>query len=312
MVDKSPLLWVVFSAVVLILLVFDLGLWHRKQSEIGVKESLTLTLMYFVISVAFGLGIMFFVDSAGGNDFFTCYFIEKSLSLDNIFVISLVFGHFYIPRRYQHRVLFWGILGAIVLRGIMIMSGIALITFFRPVLYLFGAFLFVTGIRMLVFRDDHKKTLEEDRLLIMVKGIIPVSRDLCGSKFFTKENGYIVATPLFLTLVFIELADIVFAVDSVPAVLAVTTNPFIAYTSNLFAILGLRALYFSLSAILHRFEYLKHSLSLVLIFIGSKIFLANVLPISSLCSLTVTVTLLAGGILSSLYKTRRKIDEHGE
>jgi tellurite resistance protein TerC len=308
MTEHMTLLWGVFFALVLILLVFDLGLWHRGQKEIGVTESLTLSLVYFTISVSFGLGIMFFVDGEGGDNFFTGYFIEKSLSLDNIFAIALVFEHFAIPKRYQHRVLFWGILGAVIMRGAMITGGIGLISTFHPVLYLFGAFLLITGIKMLMFKEKDEKSLEESKLLNWIRSVIPVSKELHGNKFFTRENGYRVATPLFLTLVFIELADVIFAVDSVPAVLAVTTNPFIVYTSNIFAILGLRALYFSLSAILHRFQYLQHSLALILIFIGGKIFLADIIVISPLCSLTVTITLLVGGILSSLYKTR---NDHG-
>jgi tellurite resistance protein TerC len=223
-----------------------------------------------------------------------------------------VFAHFAIPRPYQHRVLFWGILGAVVMRAVMIFAGTALVTAFHPVLYLFGAFLLVTGARTLFFKEEEKKTIEESKLLVWVKKIIPVSNTLHGNRFFIERadnkrasGKRKVATPLFLALIFIELADVVFAIDSVPAVLAITTDRFVVYTSNIFAILGLRALYFALSAILHRFEYMKYSLSLVLIFIGGKIFLQHWVEISSGVSLGVTLALLLGGILLSLYKTRK-------
>ncbi len=302
--DPSLLSWIIFFTTVTALLIFDLGLLHRGDKEIGVKESLWLSFGYFLISVMFGVALLFGQEQKDGSDFFTGYFIEKSLSLDNIFVIAMVFEHFKIPKSYQHRVLFWGILGAVMLRGIMIYSGVTLINLFHPVLYLFGGFLMITGARMLFLKDDNKKTIEEDKLLLWIKRIIPVSDTLHGNKFFIRQGTAWVATPIFLTLAFIELADVVFAVDSVPAVLAVTTDPFVVYTSNIFAVLGLRALYFALASIIHRFRYLKFSLSLVLIFIGSKIFLNKIFAISSTCSLVATIALLAGGIIASLYKTR--------
>lgn len=304
--DPSLSAWVVFFIIISVLLIFDLGLLNRGEKEIGVKRSLQISFGYFIVSVLFGIVMLFGNESKDGSDFFTSYFIEKSLSLDNIFVISMVFEHFHIPERNQHRVLFWGIFGAIVLRGLMIFFGVTLITLFHPVLYLFGGFLLLTGGRMLFIKDDEKKSIEEDKLLILLKRHIRVSNHLHGSKFFTKENAVRVATPLFLALIFIELADVVFAVDSVPAVLAVTTDPFVVYTSNIFAILGLRALYSALSDIIHRFEYLKYSLALVLIFIGGKIFLSSLFHIPSFASLAITVALIAGGIWLSLHKTRHK------
>lgn len=303
--DPSLSAWMIFCAIVAALLIFDLGLWHRGDKEISVQESLRLSLIYFVVSLAFGTVLLFGNESKDGSDFFTGYFVEKSLSLDNIFIMSMVFEHFHIPNRYQHRVLFWGILGAIIMRGLMIFFGVTLINAFHPILYLFGGFLLITGGKMLFLREEDK-TLEENKLLKLLKRHIRVSDQLHGNKFFIKENAIKIATPLFLTLVFIELGDVVFAVDSVPAVLAVTTDPFIVYTSNIFAILGLRALYFALSNIIHRFEYLKYSLALVLIFIGGKIFLNKIFLMPSLISLGITIALLAGGICLSLYKTRHK------
>lgn len=302
--DPSVLAWAIFFIIVAMALAFDLGLLHRGDKDVNIKKSLWISLGYFVISLLFGTALLFGEEQKDGSDFFTGYFIEKSLSLDNLFVISMVFEHFNIPQRYQHRVLFWGILGAVLMRGLMIFFGIGIIRMFHPILYLFGVFLLITGVRMLFVKEKDGKTLEENRLLHLIKSYIPVSNQLDGGRFFVRREVRLIATPLFLALVFIELVDVVFAVDSVPAVLAVTTDPFVVYTSNIFAILGLRALYFAISAMLHRFEYLKYSLALVLIFIGSKIFLNNIYVISSPLSLVVTIALLAGGIIMSLHKTR--------
>ncbi|HEU5047648.1 MAG TPA: TerC family protein [Rickettsiales bacterium] len=304
--DTSPTLWLGFFAIIVLLLAFDLGLLHKKDSEINVKQSLKLSLGYFIISLCFGLFVTLHIGQDDGSDFFTGYFIEKSLSLDNIFIIAMVFEHFAIPQRFQHRVLFWGILGAVIMRGLLILGGVELVHLFHPILYLFGAFLLFSGLRMLFMKESEQKTVEESKLLILIKRFIPVSDELHGNKFLIKQNRKWIATPLLMTLVFIELADVIFAVDSVPAVLAVTTDTFIVYTSNIFAVLGLRALYFALAAVLHRFEYLKYSLALVLMFIGSKIFLHPIYPISSPVSLSVTLALLVGGVVLSLHKTKHK------
>lgn len=309
--DKPLWMWGGFFAVVLALLVFDLGLLHRKEREISIPESLWLSAAYITVAMCFGCSVYYYLGKHAGRDFFTGYFVEKSLSMDNIFVMSLVFSHFYIPRRYQHRVLFWGILGAICLRGMMIGLGAALISQFHFILYFFGAFLIVTGLRMLfVAEKNEEKAIEESKLLAWLRKYVSVTSSLHGKKFFAYEGGNVPgtlvrkATPLFLVLLFIEIADIIFAVDSVPAVFAITTDSFVVYTSNIFAIIGLRALYFSLAAMLHRFTYLKFGLALVLIFIGGKIFLAPLIKISSGWSLAVTLTLLLGSIAVSLYKTR--------
>ena len=305
--DKPLSLWGTFFVIFLFLIVLDLGLLSKGQKVVSIKQSLWTSLGYFIISLLFGAYIMMFVDQKDGEDFFTGYFIEKSLSLDNIFVISLVFDHFKIPALYQRRVLFWGISGAVLMRGVMIMAGVELIHLFHPILYFFGVFLVITGLKMLFTKESaEEKTMEDNKLLKLIRRFIPVTDKLHGNRFFIKSStGQKLATPLFLVLIFIEVADVVFAVDSVPAILAITTDSFVVYTSNIFAILGLRSLYFALSAILHRFEYLKYSLSLVLIFIGSKIFLAKVVEISSSVSLLVTVLLLASGVVYSLYKTRK-------
>jgi len=299
--DKPLWMWAGFFGVVVALLVFDLGLLHRKERDISVRDSLLLSVGYIAVALCFGFAVMHYIGLKAGKDFFTGYFVEESLSMDNILVMSMVFSHFMIPRRYQHRVLFWGILGVVLLRGAMIGLGVLLIERFHVVLYLFGAFLVVTGLRML-FLPEYQKTMEENKILAWLRRRIPVTASLHGKQFFAYENMKRKATPLLLVLLFIELVDIVFAVDSVPAVFAITTDSFVVYTSNIFAILGLRALYFALAAMLHRFAYLKYALSLVLVFIGGKIFLAP--HISSGWSLAVTLALLLGGIGVSLYKTR--------
>jgi tellurite resistance protein TerC len=310
--DKPIWMWAAFIAIVLVLLILDLGVFNKKDHEIGVKESLYLSCFYIVIGLLFSVWIWYQSGITSMEEYLTGYLIEKSLSLDNIFVISLVFEYLRIPRLYQHRVLFWGILGVIVLRGLMIGLGAKLVAEFSWVLYIFAIFLIFTGIKML-FVKEHQKDMSENKLLTFIQSHLRVTKELHGNHFFVslEEPGskkkLLWCTPLFVALLMIEMVDAVFAVDSVPAIFAITTDTYIIYTSNIFAILGLRALYFALAAVLPRFVYLKYALSLVLIFIGSKIFIAdffgwNKFPAS--VSLAITVSLLAAGILFSLYKTR--------
>jgi tellurite resistance protein TerC len=302
-------LWLVFGGVVVTLLALDLGVLHRDEGEIGVAESLWLSAGYIAVALVFGGWLWWQVGAQAGMDYFTAYAVEKSLSLDNVFVISLVFTAFAVPRALQHRVLFWGILGVIVLRAILIGAGATLVQEFHWILYFFAAFLIYTGIRML-WVADHAPDPMRNPVLRLIRRVIPVTEQLHGAAFWVKlpdASGRVrrMATPLFMALVTVELADLVFAVDSVPAVFAVTTDPFVVYTSNIFAILGLRALYFALAAILHRFAYLKYALALVLVFIGGKIFAAELIgKIPSAISLAVTFGLLAAGVLFSLWKTR--------
>jgi tellurite resistance protein TerC len=250
-------------------------------------------------------------------DYYTGFMIEKSLSMDNVFVIALIFSYFAIPRQYQHRVLFWGILGVIVLRAIMIALGATLVSQFSWVLYLFGAFLVFTGIKMWVIAN-HVPDIASNPLLKLLKRHLRVTDGLRGNAFWVRETDPATgrlqryATPLFLALVLVEFVDLIFAVDSVPAIFAITTDPFIVYTSNIFAILGLRALYFALAAMIHRFKYLKYALALVLVFIGSKIFLVGFIgKLPAVVSLSVTFGLIAGGVLVSLWKTRGTPDNAG-
>ncbi len=311
---QATWLWLIFIGVVVALLAFDLGVLHRDDHEIGIRESLWLSGGYISVATLFGGWLWWQLGAQSGIDYFTGFIVEKSLSMDNVFVIAMIFSFFAIPRQYQHRVLFWGILGAIVLRAVMIGLGAALVTQFSWVLYIFGAFLVITGIKMLSMSEDNAPDLANNALVRWLQRHLRVTPTLHGNTYFVrathptegdKKGAVLWATPLFLALCMVEMADLIFAVDSVPAIFAITTDPFIVYTSNIFAILGLRALYFALAAMVHRFVYLKYALAMVLVFIGGKIFLVNLIgKIPSWVSLGVTVGLIAGGVLVSLWKTR--------
>jgi tellurite resistance protein TerC len=303
-------LWLTFLTIVTALLVFDLGVLHKGDQEIGIRESLLLSAGYIGVAVLFGVWLWSQLGADSGIEYFTGFVIEKSLSMDNVFVIALIFSYFAVPRHYQHRVLFWGILGVIVLRAIMIGLGAALVSQFSWILYVFGAFLVLTGIKML-WMADHQPNLDKNPMLILLRKVMRVTPKLHGNAFFVRQpdpatgKSMLWATPLFFALCLVEFADLIFAVDSVPAIFAITTDPFIVYTSNIFAILGLRALYFALAAMIHRFKYLKYALALVLVFIGSKIFLVGIIgKIPASVSLSVTAILIAGGVIMSLWKTR--------
>jgi len=307
---KPAWVWLTFVGIVVALLAFDLGVLHKDDKEIGVRESLLLSAGYISAALIFGAWVWWYLGARSGMDYYTGFMIEKSLSMDNVFVIALIFSFFAIPRQYQHRVLFWGILGVIVLRAIMIGLGATLVSQFSWVLYLFGAFLIFTGIKMWIIAD-HVPDIANNPLLKFLKRHMRVTDGLRGNAFWVQEpdpaGGKVVrfATPLLLALVLVEFVDLVFAVDSVPAIFAITTDPFIVYTSNIFAILGLRALYFALAAMIHRFKYLKYALALVLVFIGMKIFLVGIIgKTPAVISLSVTFGLIAGGVLVSLWKTR--------
>ena len=297
-------LWVGFNLFVLAMLALDLGVFHRKAHAVTLRESLTWTAVWVALSLLFNLGVWHYLGPQKGLEFFTGYLIEKSLSVDNVFVFALLFSYFAVPPKSQHKVLFWGILGALLMRAGMIVLGAALITRFAWVIYLFGAFLILTGIKMIVQR---KQEIHPERNPIVrgFKRLMPVTSDYRGEQFFVRENGVRMATPLFIVLLFIEFTDLIFAVDSIPAIFAVTTDPFIVYTSNVFAILGLRSLYFALAGIMHRFCYLKLGLGVVLAFVGVKMLLAHSpYKIDTLLSLGVIMTILATSIIASLIKTR--------
>ncbi|HSB26188.1 MAG TPA: TerC family protein [Burkholderiaceae bacterium] len=303
-------IWLVFAGLIVALLAFDLGVLHKDDHVIGVGESLVLTAGYVGAALAFGGWVWWMKGAGSGIEYFTGFLIEKSLSMDNVFVIALIFGFFAIPRQYQHRVLFWGILGVIVLRAILIGLGATLVSQFSWILYLFGAFLVVTGIKMWLIADQ-QPDIANNPLLKFLRRHLNVTHGLRGNAFFVRQadpaSGRMVryATPLFLALCLVEAVDLIFAVDSVPAIFAITTDPFIVYTSNIFAILGLRALYFALAAMVERFKYLKYALALVLVFIGTKIFLVGIVgKFPPALSLSVTFGLILGGVIVSLWKTR--------
>lgn len=305
--------WLAFLVFIVLLLIFDLGVLHRKSHEIDVRESLALSAFYITIGLAFSLWIWLHLGQRPALDYLTGFVVEKSLALDNIFVIATIFAYFGIPRIYQHRVLVYGILGVILLRGLMIGAGAAVIARFEWVLLLFAAFLIWTGVKMLR-AGDIEYDVAANPILRFVRRRCRVTDDLHGERFFVRlpvssaGRTAVFATPLFLALVMVEFADVIFAVDSIPAIFAITTDPYIVYTSNIFAILGLRALYFALSAMMHRFVYLKTALSLVLIFIGGKVFAAELLGMEKIppaLSLGMTVAILAGGVGLSLWKTRK-------
>jgi tellurite resistance protein TerC len=306
--------WLAFMGIVLTLLVLDLGVLHRKQREIGVRESLAMSGFYAAIGLGFGAWVWSRMGPEAGMNYITGFAVEKSLALDNVFVIAMIFAHFGIPRLYQHRVLFWGILGVIVLRAIMIGFGAAAVQQWGWVLYLFAAFLIATGIKMWL-TVDKPYDVAGSPLLRWVRRRFRVTDALHEQRFWvrlpdpkTGRSAWFM-TPLFLALLMVEFVDVVFAVDSVPAIFAITTDPFIVYTSNIFAILGLRALYFALAAMVDRFHYLKYALSLLLVFIGAKIFVADAFGLAKIpppVSLGVTFAILAGGVAWSLWKTRGK------
>jgi tellurite resistance protein TerC len=293
-------LWIGFNVFVLAMLALDLGVFHRKAHVVTFKESIAWTVVWVALALLFNLGVARFMGSQKALEFFTGYLIEKSLSVDNVFVFALLFSYFAVPTVYQHKVLFWGIIGALVMRAVMIALGARLITEFAWVVYLFGAFLILTGIKMIVKRETEIHP-ERNPVVRLFKRIMPVTGDYRGGKFFVRENGLLMATPLFVVLLLVEFSDLIFAVDSIPAIFAVTTDPFIVYTSNVFAILGLRSLYFALAGVMDKFHYLKIGLGVVLSFVGVKMLLAHSpWKIDTLVSLGVIVAILAASVIASL------------
>jgi tellurite resistance protein TerC len=305
-------MWLAFLGIVAALLAFDLGVLHKDQRAIGVRESLFLSALYIGLGLAFGGFVWWRLGVDSAMLYLTGFAIEKALAMDNVFVIAMIFSFFAVPLKYQHRVLFWGILGVIVLRALMIGVGASLVSQFGWILYVFAAFLVATGVKMLVVADK-PMSIGDNGLLRFIRRRLNVTEQLHGERFFVQQpdpaTGKAVwfVTPLFLALAMIEFADVIFAVDSVPAIFAIMNDPFLIYTSNIFAILGLRALYFALAAMVHRFHYLKYALAVVLIFIGSKIFVADMLGLAKVppvVSLTVTSGILLAGVMVSMWKTR--------
>jgi tellurite resistance protein TerC len=295
--------WVLFGAFVLAMLALDLGVFHRKDHVVRPREALAWSGVWVALALAFGGYVWVRHGPEPGLEYLTGYVIEKSLSIDNVFVFVVIFGALGIPALYQHRVLFWGILTALVLRGAMIAAGSALLERFHWIIYVFGGFLVLTGVK-LFFARGAAPSPEKSALFRLLKRTVPSTERLDGNRFLTVEGGRRVATPLFFALALIEMTDVVFAVDSIPAIFAVTQDPFIVFTSNIFAILGLRSLYFLLASFVERFTYLKPSLALVLVFVGVKMGLAGVVKVHPAVSLGVVVAILAGGVVASVLRAR--------
>jgi tellurite resistance protein TerC len=297
--------WVVFGAVIVALLALDLGVFHRRPHEVRAKEAALWWGVWLALAVAFNGGVLLTEGVSKGLEFTTGYLIELSLSIDNVFVFVLLFDYFQVPARYQHRVLFWGIVGALVMRGVMIGAGVLLIARFHWILYLFGAFLVYTGFKM-ARQPEAEVHPEANPVLRLARRFIPMTRHYAGQRFFVplprRGGGYggYAATPLFLVLLVVETTDVVFALDSIPAIFGVTRDPFIIYTSNVFAILGLRSMYFVVAAVIRKFRYLRPALAVVLGFIGLKMLLGDLVHIPTAASLAVVVTILTGAVIASL------------
>ena len=291
--------WIAFNAFVLLVLALDLGIFHRKAHAIGVREAAAWTAVWVTLAVLFGLGVYHFRGGATALEFYTGYLVEQALSVDNIFVFVLIFSYFEVPASYQHRVLFWGILGALVMRGMMIGAGAYLIHRFHWITYVFGGFLVVTGIRMATQSESSIKP-EANPVIRLIRRFVPVSEDYAGQRFFVRDGARRIATPLFVVLVLVETTDLVFAVDSIPAVFGVTRDPFVVYTSNVFAILGLRSLYFLLADVIGRFHFLKLGLAFVLGFVGIKMLIVELYRVPIGASLGVIAGVLAISVVASL------------
>jgi tellurite resistance protein TerC len=317
---ESIWLWIGFNLFVLALLALDLGVFHQKAHKVSIKEATIWSIVWISLAMIFNLGIYLFwhqvvpaseySNSEAALAFLTGYLLEKSLSVDNIFVFVLIFTFFAVPAAYQHRVLFWGIIGALIMRGTLIVLGAALLKEFHWIIYIFGAFLIFTGIRMAMHREEEIHP-EQNPAVKLIKRIMPVTENYEGDQFFVRRMGKLMATPLFLVLMIVESTDLIFAVDSIPAIFAVTEDPFIVYTSNVFAILGLRSLYFLLAGVIDKFHYLKLGLSVVLVFVGTKMVITDIYKIPTILSLAVIASILTISVLASLRRAQRleKLEE---
>ncbi len=299
--------WIGFIAFIILLLVIDLGVFHRKSHEVKIKEALIWTGVWILLALIFNYGVYVFMGKEKAVEFLAGYLIEKSLSIDNLFVFIMLFTFFDVKPQYQHKVLFWGIIGALIMRAIFIFSGVILISKFHWIIYIFGAFLIFTGIKMLVQKDE-KVSPDKNPLVRLFKKLFPVTETMHGDKFFVRINAKTVATPLFVVLLVVEFTDLIFAVDSIPAILAISNDSFIIFTSNVFAILGLRALYFALAGITKLFHYLKYALSAILVFVGIKMLIVDLYKIPVTYSLFTIVAMLLIAVLLSYVFPKKEDD----
>jgi tellurite resistance protein TerC len=302
---SNQILWLVlFNIFVLAILALDLGVFHRKAHEVKVKEALLWSFAWIALALVFNLGVYFWRGPQVALEFLTGYLIEKSLSVDNIFVFLLIFSYFRVPTLYQHKVLFWGILGALVMRAAFIIAGITLIEKFHWMIYVFGGLLILTGIKMAVEKEKEIHP-ERNPVIKLFRRIVPITEDYHDDRFFVKQANRILATPLFLALLIVETTDVIFAVDSIPAILAITTDPFVVYTSNVFAILGLRSLYFALAGLMQMFHYLHYGLSSILIFVGTKMILTDIYKIPIVISLAIIACFLFISVIVSVLRPQQ-------
>lgn len=305
----SPLMWVGFSLFVILMLVLDLGVFHRTAHKVKIKEAVTWTIIWIALALAFNIGIWHWFGETKALEFLTGYLIEKALSIDNLFIFIVIFGYFKVPEHLQHRVLFWGIMGALILRAIFIALGAVLLQKFHWIIYPFGIMLIWTGIKLL-FEDASESNPQNNILVRLFQRFVPLTKEFHGSHFFIKQSSQLVGTPLLLVLITIEFTDLIFAVDSIPAIFAVTLDPFIVYTSNIFAILGLRSLYFAIAGVMDKFHFLRVGLALVLGFVGAKMLISGFYKVPIAISLGVIVLLLGGSILISLiFPPKTPVDE---
>lgn len=303
--ETSLAVWVAFVIFILAVLLLDLGVFHKKSHTVGFKESIIWSAIWVALSMVFAVVIYFWHGQEDTMLFLTGYVIEKSLSVDNLFVFLLIFGYFKIPNEYQHKILFYGILGALVMRAFFIWAGIAVLAKFAWVIYIFGAFLVISGIKMLMPQSE-EHDLEKSWVIVWTKKIFPTSPEFHGDKFFVKLNGKWMITPLFITLIFVEFSDVVFAVDSIPAIIGITNDPFLVFSSNVFAILGLRSLYFALKGFADMFHYLKYGLALILMFIGVKMLIAHWYHMPVAVTMGVIFTVLLASVIGSIASNNRK------
>jgi tellurite resistance protein TerC len=302
---SDQILWLVlFNIFVLAILALDLGVFHRKAHEVKVKEALLWSFVWIALALVFNLGVYFWRGPQVALEFLTGYLIEKSLSVDNIFVFLLIFSYFRVPTFYQHKVLFWGILGALVMRAAFIIAGITLIEKFHWMIYVFGGLLILTGIKMALEKEKEIHP-ERNPVIKLFRRLVPITEDYHDDRFFVKQANRILATPLFLALLIVETTDVIFAVDSIPAILAITTDPFVVYTSNVFAILGLRSLYFALAGLMQMFHYLHYGLSSILIFVGTKMILTDIYKIPIVVSLAIIACFLFISVIASVLRPQQ-------
>lgn len=298
------LLWIGFCLFLLAMLALDLGVFHKESHIVTFKEAIIWSTVWISLALIFNAGVFYFAGNDKGMEFLTGYLIEKSLSIDNVFVIALIFTYFKVPEIYQHRVLFWGVLGALIMRAVLIALGSALVKEFTWIIYIFGLFLIITGIKM-YFQKNEGIDPDKNPVVRFFKMLIPITNEYNKEKFFVMKNGRRYGTPLFIVLLLVETTDLIFAVDSIPAIFAITQDTFIVFTSNAFAILGLRSLYFALGGVINKFYYLKAGLAVILVFVGFKMMLMDVYKINTGVSLGIVALVIAVSIIASVLKNKK-------